>query len=294
MIVMVSTKTLSAREPDHRASTKPSEITSKRPPVEHVVHGRHDHPLDCTVGEQPRGQLDHRVPHVRHLGRGEPLGDVADRPGQREDQRRHREHREERALGGEPGDPVSQAGPDGGDHQAPQGVARPPQPGRRRGPGRCVPGVRGHGTYRNHMETSHPRAALRVVTNQAPPLVGHNVVTADLALSEAVVRHASPAVLEDLVPLGADAGSAEAREHGQLANEYPPRLTAVRPLRPPRRRGRLPPLVALADGARDRSRPRRHRLGAAARTATRTPTCAARPGSWPGRTPSPATAARSR
>ena len=76
------------------------------------------------------------------------------------------------------------------------------------------------------METSHPRAALRVVTNQAPPLVGHNVVTADLALSEAVVRHASPAVLEDLVPLGADAGSAEAREHGQLANEHPPRLTA--------------------------------------------------------------------
>ncbi len=32
MIVMVSTKTLSAREPDHRASTKPSEMTSKRPP----------------------------------------------------------------------------------------------------------------------------------------------------------------------------------------------------------------------------------------------------------------------
>ncbi|NPC96798.1 acyl-CoA dehydrogenase family protein [Nocardioides sp. zg-DK7169] len=75
------------------------------------------------------------------------------------------------------------------------------------------------------METSHPRSAIRVVTNQAPPLVGHNVVSADLALSEAVVRHASPAVLEDLVPLGADAGSAEAREHGQLANEHPPRLT---------------------------------------------------------------------
>ncbi|WP_166390191.1 acyl-CoA dehydrogenase family protein [Nocardioides ochotonae] len=76
------------------------------------------------------------------------------------------------------------------------------------------------------METSHPRSALRVVINQAPPLVGHNVVTADLALSEAVVRHAGDAVLADLVPLGADAGSAEAREHGLLANEHPPRLTA--------------------------------------------------------------------
>ncbi len=32
MIVMVSTKTLSAREPDHRASTKPSEMMSNRPP----------------------------------------------------------------------------------------------------------------------------------------------------------------------------------------------------------------------------------------------------------------------
>lgn len=76
------------------------------------------------------------------------------------------------------------------------------------------------------METSHPRSAIRVVTNQAPPLVGHNVVSADRALSEAVVRHAGAEVLADLVPLGADAGSAEAREHGQLANEHPPRLTA--------------------------------------------------------------------
>ena len=32
MIVMVSTKTLSARDPDHRARMKPMEITSKRPP----------------------------------------------------------------------------------------------------------------------------------------------------------------------------------------------------------------------------------------------------------------------
>ena len=32
MIVMVSTNTLSAREPDHSARMNPSEITSKRPP----------------------------------------------------------------------------------------------------------------------------------------------------------------------------------------------------------------------------------------------------------------------
>ncbi|MDN4175371.1 acyl-CoA dehydrogenase family protein [Nocardioides sp. SOB77] len=69
------------------------------------------------------------------------------------------------------------------------------------------------------------RTEIRVTTNQAPPLVGHNVVTADLALTEAVLRHGSPEVLDDLVPLGAQAGSAEAREHGQLANEHHPRLT---------------------------------------------------------------------
>ena len=46
----------------------------------------------------------------------------------------------------------------------------------------------------------------RVAMNQAPPLVGHNVVTSDLALLEAVTRHASPDVLDSLVPLGAEAG----------------------------------------------------------------------------------------
>ncbi|MEI5674941.1 MULTISPECIES: acyl-CoA dehydrogenase family protein [unclassified Nocardioides] len=69
------------------------------------------------------------------------------------------------------------------------------------------------------------RAAIRTVTNQAPPLVGHNVVTADRALTEAVVRHGSAEVVDDLVGLGAEAGSAEAREHGRLANEHHPRLT---------------------------------------------------------------------
>ena len=60
--------------------------------------------------------------------------------------------------------------------------------------------------------------------------------------------------------LGAEAGTAEAREHGLLANRHEPELVAVRPLRQPGRRGRLPPVVALADGARRRataSRPRR-------------------------------------
>ncbi len=68
-------------------------------------------------------------------------------------------------------------------------------------------------------------ADIRSSTNQAPPLVEHNVVTSDLALVEAVTRHASPEVVEDLTSLGAEAGTAEAREHGMLANQHEPELT---------------------------------------------------------------------
>jgi putative acyl-CoA dehydrogenase len=63
-------------------------------------------------------------------------------------------------------------------------------------------------------------------TNQAPPLVGHNVVTADLALVEAVTRSSGAEVVDDLVALGAAAGTAEAREHGALANRHEPELTS--------------------------------------------------------------------
>ncbi len=64
----------------------------------------------------------------------------------------------------------------------------------------------------------------RVATNQAPPLVAHDVVGGDAALREAVLRHGSAEVLASLHGLGVAAGTAEAREHGLLANEHPPRL----------------------------------------------------------------------
>ena len=68
-------------------------------------------------------------------------------------------------------------------------------------------------------------ADIRATTNQAPLLAGHNVVTSDAALVEAVTRHAGADVVEDLVALGAEAGTAEAREHGMLANRHHPELT---------------------------------------------------------------------
>jgi putative acyl-CoA dehydrogenase len=68
------------------------------------------------------------------------------------------------------------------------------------------------------------RADIRTATNQVPLLAGHNVVTADAALSEAVTRHAGPEVLETLEAIGSEAGTEEARAHGRLANEHHPVL----------------------------------------------------------------------
>lgn len=67
-------------------------------------------------------------------------------------------------------------------------------------------------------------SSIRVATNQAPPLEGHNVVTSDRALVDAVTRHGSAEVVDDLVGLGAEAGTAEAQEQGMLANRFDPEL----------------------------------------------------------------------
>ncbi|MER5540909.1 acyl-CoA dehydrogenase family protein [Streptomyces sp. NPDC002589] len=66
------------------------------------------------------------------------------------------------------------------------------------------------------------------VTNQPPPLVGHDLFTSDRALVAAVERHCGPDVLDEvraeLSVLGRAAGSAQLQEWGVQANEHPPRL----------------------------------------------------------------------
>ncbi|MFF4488644.1 acyl-CoA dehydrogenase family protein [Streptomyces sp. NPDC001544] len=66
------------------------------------------------------------------------------------------------------------------------------------------------------------------VTNQPPPLVGHDLFTTDRALSEAVERHTDPdlvdEVRDELSGLGRTSGSAQVQEWAVLANENPPRL----------------------------------------------------------------------
>ncbi len=66
--------------------------------------------------------------------------------------------------------------------------------------------------------------ATHEVTNQVPPLVGHDPIAGDAVLSEACLRHADRATLDSLADLGRLAGSEQAAEWGRLANENPPRL----------------------------------------------------------------------
>jgi putative acyl-CoA dehydrogenase len=66
--------------------------------------------------------------------------------------------------------------------------------------------------------------ATHEVTNQVPPLAGHDPIAGDAALAEACIRHADAATLASLTDLGRLAGSEQAQEWGRLANENPPKL----------------------------------------------------------------------
>jgi putative acyl-CoA dehydrogenase len=65
--------------------------------------------------------------------------------------------------------------------------------------------------------------ATHVVTNQVPPLVGHDVA-ADAALLDGLHRNGAGWAESELHELGQLAGSEEAQEWGRLANAHPPVL----------------------------------------------------------------------
>ena len=65
--------------------------------------------------------------------------------------------------------------------------------------------------------------ATHVVTNQVPPLVGHDVA-ADAALLEGLHRHGAGWAEAEVHELGQLAGSEQAQEWGRLANAHPPVL----------------------------------------------------------------------
>jgi putative acyl-CoA dehydrogenase len=67
-------------------------------------------------------------------------------------------------------------------------------------------------------------SATHEVTNQVPPLTGHDPIAGDAVLAEACIRHADAATLASLAELGRLAGSEQAQDWGRLANENPPKL----------------------------------------------------------------------
>ena len=62
------------------------------------------------------------------------------------------------------------------------------------------------------------------MTNQAPPFVGYDFFVTDPALAEAVERWVPSSGVAELVALGRLAGTAEAQDHGRLADTNPPVL----------------------------------------------------------------------
>ena len=108
------------------------------------------------------------------------------------------------------------------------------------------------------------------VTNQVPPLVGHDT-SQDPALRAALEREGAGWALPEVEALGRLAGTAEAQEWGRRAEANPPVLTTPRPLGQPGRRGRVRPGVPRADANRCRPRAPRDALGRPARRRPRRP-----------------------
>jgi putative acyl-CoA dehydrogenase len=67
-------------------------------------------------------------------------------------------------------------------------------------------------------------AATHEVTNQPPPLVGHDVLASDRALVGALTAYGRADLVADLSPLGRRAGSEQAQRWGAEANAHPPVL----------------------------------------------------------------------
>ena len=114
MIVIASTSTLSARDPDQSAIRKPMEMISNRPPDEHLVEGRLDDRVDRVVGEGLAGQGDHLLAEPRdrrHVEAARPRSRSA--PARPKTSGGSDKIPEERRLGAEPGDPVADADADG-------------------------------------------------------------------------------------------------------------------------------------------------------------------------------------
>ena len=99
-----------------------------------------------------------------------------------------------------------------------------------------------------------------VVTNQVPPLENYNPATSAV-LVEALIREGGEWGLDEVNEVGAIAGGREAQRWGELADRNRPDPAHPRPVRPPRRRGRVRPGLPRVDAHGHRSRHPRRAVG---------------------------------
>ena len=115
-------------------------------------------------------------------------------------------------------------------------------------PSACAPSP----TTRTPMSTlarSAP-AATHEVRNQPPPLTGRDLFADNAPLVEALDREAGTTEWRDRLHAAGRFWGGAPMAWGALANEQSARPAHPRPLRPPPRRGRVPPRLARADGRR--------------------------------------------
>ena len=107
------------------------------------------------------------------------------------------------------------------------------------------------------MQRPAPTSVTHEVTNQVPPLAPLQPVHDHPPWSRPLEREGGGWARERAERGRRGLGRRAAGRWGVQANENPPKLQHPRPLRPPHRRGRVPPGVAPAHGAGLRARPPR-------------------------------------
>ena len=239
MIEIVSMNTLSARDPDQSAITKPMETMSKRPPSNTSVRVCLMTSLTTSEVRTCGGAVDDALLHLLdHVG-ADPVAEIADRPDQPQQQRRQGEQGEEARFSGQPCDAVAEADRGGLADQMPDDPA---------GTGARAPAgsVGANDPAATPSTVGHVSAATHEVTNQPHRWSDHDVLATRRRSGRSSPADGGAGAVGGVTPLGLLAGTEQAQRWGDRGQREPARAAHPRPLRRPRRRGRLPPRLARA------------------------------------------------
>ena len=251
--------------------------------------------VDAPVGEDGGRRVQEVLPDgVDGVG-ADPGVQVAEQADEAEQQRRQGEQGEERRLGGEPEDPVLDAGVDGVLEQQPGHLALGDVAVEGSRPAEASALARSgvSSGWLHLLNVSAMAASTHTVTNQAAAS-GRTTTSSRRTRPSPRASRGTPRpsgaeeVRAELSELGRGAGLGAGPGVGQAGQREPAGAAYARPVRQPHRRGRLPPGLAPADGPRRRRGPDRRLVAAA------TGNCGAPRASSSGRRSRRGTAARCR